>query len=629
MFLKRNKKYSISFDSEDWVTPEETLLDSSSHYSNIEKPISSSVFRFFVIIFSISAVVLAVFIFKLSILDNKKFAHLAFMNKSANFPLPPPRGLIVDRSGQPLVINLPVFNLLAVTRELKENYENLDESIINVSEIINKDPKDYNEFIKDEMADNSTFFAYLDLDKNQAVAIKYLELKGFYVVPDTKRKYIDGRKTSQILGYTGKVSREDLDNDDYYFSTDTIGRLGIEGYYEEFIRGKHGNIFFSREEVGHITKEPEPGQTIFLNIDHDLQIKLHDEIFATLRDSGLSKGAGIIQNPKTGEVLALASFPDYDNNIFTSEVSQSDYKRLFEGISKPLFNRIISGLYNPGSTIKPLVGMSGMQEDIMDSDDVLVNDCIELTVPNPYDTSKPYIFNNWRKEYGPFNLIRAIANSCNIYFFTVGGGHEKIKGLGAEKLINYLKRSFADSELGIDIPGESSGFVPTPEWKLREKGEPWYLGDTYNISIGQGDLLVSPLWLNSYISGIANNGNIYKPRIVKDIISKDGETLNYFEPEIIGTLPFSEYNINEMKKATRETVLTGTAQSFKNLPVKMAAKTGTAEIQKGKTVNSLFTIFGPYDNPDFTMTILIEGATTQQGLAIKAAYNVLNWYYNK
>ncbi len=628
MFLKRNKNYSISINSDDWVTPEETLLDSGSQYSDIEKPIPSSVFKFFLTLFYISAVVLAIFIFKISIVENKKFAQMAFQNKSANFPLPPPRGLIVDSNGQTLVMNVPVYNLLAVTRELKENFDSIDEHLEKITKILNKNKQGFFEFLKEEMRSNSTFLAHLELSKDQAVAIKYLEPKGFYVVPDNKREYIDGRKISQIIGYIGKVSKEDLEND-YYYSTDTIGRLGIENYYEEYIRGKHGNIFFSREETGYITKEPEPGKTIVLNIDHDLQIKLRDEIFEILRESGLSRGAGIIQNPKTGAVLALVSFPDFDNNVFTSEVSKEDYRRLFESTAKPLFNRVISGLYNPGSTIKPLMGMAGIQENIMDGNDILVNDCIELIVPNPYDPSKPYIFNNWRTEYGPFNLKRAIANSCNIYFFTVGGGHEKIKGLGAERMAEYLKQSFADSVLGIDLPGENNGFIPTPDWKLREKGEAWYLGDTYNTSIGQGDLLVTPLWLNSYISGIANGGNIYKPKVAKAIMNTAGSVVESFKPEVIGSMPFSKEVIDEMRLAMRETVLSGTAKVFKELPVEMAAKTGTAEVQKGRTVNSLFTIFGPYSDPDLALTVLIEGATTQQGLAIRAAYNVLKWHYGR
>lgn len=626
MFLKRNKNYSISFDGEDWVTPEETLLDSGSKYSDLEKPISSGIFRFFLIIFSVSTIGLIMFTFKIAVIDHEQFAKLAFQNKSANFPLPPPRGLILDRNGQPLVKNVPIFNLLAVTRELKENQADVEEYIRKIANILGENSEEFSNFIQGQMKNNSTFLVHLNLSKEQAVAIKYLEAKGIYVVPNTKREYIDGHKISQVVGYIGKVNKEDL-QDDYYFPTDTVGRLGIENFYENYLRGKHGNIFFSKGETGYITKDPQPGQSIALNIDHDLQIKLHDEIFAVLRDSGISRGAGIIQNPKTGEVLALVSFPDFDNNLFISGISENDYQRLFASKNKPLFNRIISGLYNPGSTIKPLIGMAGLQEKIVDPNDT-IKDCVSLTVPNPYYPENPYTFGNWRAEYGYFDLKKSIANSCNIYFFTVGGGHDNIKGLGAERIANYLKSSGVDTTLGIDLPGERQGFIPTPEWKLREKGEQWYLGDTYNTSIGQGDLLVTPLWLNGFVSGIANGGEIFKPKVARSIIKED-KSITSFEPELASVLPFDESIIQEMRSAMKETVLSGTAQILKELPVQMAAKTGTAEVQKGRTVNSLFTAFGPFEDPNIAITILIEGATTQQGLAVRSAYNVLKWHFGR
>jgi len=628
MFLRRNKKYSVSLESDDWVAPEETLLDSNSQYSDIEKPIPGSIFRFFMVAFLFMFSIIVFFVFKNAIIDHDVFAKLAFQNRSANFPLSPPRGLILDRNGNVLVRNMPVFNLLAVTRELKEYPDNLSEQIDKIAGILKQDSSLLYKKILDQMKLSSTFLVHLELTKDQALAVEYLEPDGFYVIPDTKREYIDGYKFSQIIGYTGKVNKEDL-KDDYYFTTDVVGRLGIENQYEEFLRGVHGNIFFSRGESGYITKESMPGNSLILNIDHDLQVKLHDEIFAVLRDSGLSRAAAVIQDPRDGSLKALVSFPNFDNNIFSSNISEREYKNLFESKSKPLFDRAIGGLYNPGSTIKPLVGMASLQERIMTPDDV-IQDCVNITIPNPYNPDNPYVFGNWRAEFGQFNLRRAIANSCNIYFFTVGGGFGNIKGLGAERLIKYFNSTFITSTLGIDIPGEERGFIPSPEWKLREKGEPWYLGDTYNISIGQGDLLVTPLWLNGYVSAIANGGNFYKPLIAHRIVNENQNTIAEFNSEVIGVLPFSGDVINEVRNAMRETVLSGTAQILKDLPVTAGAKTGTAEVVKGKTANSIFIVFAPHENPELAMTILIEGATTtQQGLAIRAANEVLKWYFSR
>ena len=633
MFSKRNKNYWVSLENEDGVTPEETLLDSRSQYSDLEKPIPGYMFRFFLGLFFAMFIVLVIFLFKISILEHQVFAKLALQNKSANLPLSPPRGMILDKNSQPLVRNIPIFNLLAVTRELKDDPDSLNEKITQIAEKLAQNPKTLEETIRNQMQNNSVFFAHLDLTKDQALAIEYLQFPGFYVVPDHKREYLDRFKISQVIGYTGKVSKDDLKNDEYYFPTDVVGKLGVEYQYEEFLRGEHGNISFSNEKSGYVAKNPESGQAVFLNLDHDLQIKLYDEIFAVLRDAGLSRAVGIVQDPNTGAVLALVSFPSFDNNIFSSSVSESDYKRLFENPAKPLFNRAISGLYNPGSTIKPLIGMAALEEKII-SPEFTINDCVELIVPNPYDSQSPYIFGNWRKEYGPFNLKKSIANSCNIYFFTLGGGlpaqagRDNFAGLGAERIARYLKASLVDSELGIDIPGEKKGFIPTPDWKLLEKGEPWYLGDTYNISIGQGDLLVTPLWLNTYISAIANMGTMHKPLVVKEILDKN-KLFKKIEPEILKPLPFSKETIAVIRNAMRETVLSGTAQIFKDLPVQVGVKTGTAEVIKGATVNSLFTAFAPYENPEIAITILIEGATNQQGLAVKSAYNTLKWYFSR
>lgn len=628
MFFGRNKEYRISLESEDRVTPEETLLDSGSQYSDIEKPIPGSIFKFFLISFGVLITVLSISIFKTTIIEHDAYAKLAFQNRSANFPLPPPRGMITDKNGQLLVKNIPVFNLLAISREIKELGDGFDEEMSKVAASIGQDQVSFKKLVKDQVKTDSSFFVQLDLTKEQALAIEYLDPKGFYIVPDTKREYVDGHKISQIIGYTGKVSRNDLNKDPYYFPTDTIGRLGIESKYEEALRGSHGNIFFTKENSNYVINEPSPGNTLALNLDHDLQVRLHDDIFNVLRESGLSRAAAIIQDPRSGAVLAMVSFPDFDNNIFSSGVSEADYRKLFENKAKPLFNRVISGLYNPGSTIKPFMGMAALQDGIITPSQT-IRDCVSITVPNPYSPENSYTFKNWRPELGLFDLKKAIANSCNIYFFTVIGGHDQIKGLGAEKMASYLKQAGADSTLGIDIGGEEKGFVPTPDWKVREKGEQWYLGDTYNTAIGQGDLLITPLWLNGYISAIANGGKIYKPKVAEKIINDDKDIITEFKPEIINSLPFSDNVISEMRSAMRETVVSGTAQIFNQLPVKAAAKTGTAEVVKGKSINSLFTVFAPYDNPEISMTLLIEGSASNQGLAIRAAYNTLKWYYER
>ncbi|MBI2062192.1 MAG: hypothetical protein HYT64_00640 [Candidatus Yanofskybacteria bacterium] len=632
------KGYKISVN-DDWVAPEETLLDSGSEYSDIETPISVDSFRFiFVAAVILFAAVIAL-TFKIGIVGHGSFAKLALQNKSVNFLIPPPRGIIMDRTGKQLVRNLPSFDLLVISREIKENPS--EENRNKVAGILKIQPDEFKTFISDGIKDNSTFFAATDLNKDQVLAIKYLNPNGYHIVPNTKRYYINGQQLSQVTGYIGKVSKADL-KDGYYYSTDTIGRLGIEAQYEKILRGEHGRIFFSKDKNENIDTDSIQGKNLVLNIDYDLQSKLYNELYGVLASAGLSRGAAIIQNPQNGAVLAMVSFPSFDNNLFVKGLSDNQFKNLFESKAKPLFNRVISGLYNPGSTIKPFIGMAALQEGVISPKDT-IRDCISLVIPNPFDKNSPYVFKNWKQDYGLFNLRRAIAQSCNIFFFTIGGGPPSarsgggggnISGLGAEKIYKYLTVGLADVKLGIDLPGEEHGFVPNPDWKLKTRGENWYQGDTYNISVGQGDLLVTPLWLNSYISAIAlagqdNGGTIYKPIVAQRVVDENNNDLEVFKEQSIAKLPFRDDVIREMKSDMEETVISGTAGVLKDLPVRVGAKTGTAEVVKGRSINSLFTAFAPFDNPELNITVLIEGSASNQGLAIRTAHNVLKWYFGE
>ena len=620
--LKREYKISVN---EDWVQPEETLLDSGSEYSDLETPISADTFRLtFVSAVILFATVMA-FTFKIGIADHDSFANLALQNKSVNFLIPPPRGIILDRFGKPLVKNLPSFDLLVISREVREIPS--DDNRNKVAGILKIQPEEFKAFISDGIKANSIFFAATDLNKDQVLEIKYLNPDGYYIVPNTKRYYIDGQQFSQVAGYIGKVNKDDL-KDEYYYSTDMIGRLGTEAQYEEILRGEHGRIFFSKEKDENLNKDSVQGKNLVLNIDYDLQKKLYNELYRVLASSGLSRGAAVIQNPQNGAVLAMVSFPTFDNNLFVKGLSDNQFKNIFESKAKPLFNRVISGLYNPGSTIKPFMGMTALQEGIITPQDT-IRDCVSLVVPNPFDKNSPYVFKNWRQDYGLFNLRRAIAQSCNIFFFTIGGGFGDIPGLGADRIVKYLTAGLANVVLGIDLPGEEHGFVPSPDWKLQTRGENWYQGDTYNISVGQGDLLVTPLWLNSYISAIANGGTIYKPMVAQRVVDEKNNDLKVFKEQQIAKLPFREDVLKEMKSDMEETVISGTAGILKDLPVKAGAKTGTAEVVKGKSINSLFTAFAPFDHPELNITVLIEGSASNQGLAIRAAHNVLKWYFGE
>lgn len=627
MGLFRNKEYRITINQDDWVAPEETLIDSSSDHSNLEQPISEGVFRFTLGAIVVFALVLVGAAFNLSILKNETFAKLAFQNKTVNFAVTPPRGLIMDSAGTPLVKNIPSFDLLVVSRELPKTGSGREDIVREVATILNKSSEEIQAQI-DTGVKQSIFFLAIDLSKDEIIALKHLDPKGLYVITTTKRSYIDGPQFSTVLGYTGKVNKNDLAKDDYYLPSDTTGRSGIESSYEDILRGEHGRIFFTKDEERGLNEEPVAGQNLVLNIDQDIQKALYNALYEQLRPTNLNVAAAIVQNPNTGAVLGMVSFPGYDNNVFNNEISQEEYSRLFESKSRPLFNRVIGGQYNPGSTIKPYIGLAALEEKIMRPSDT-IQDCISISVPNPFNPSDPYVFKNWRVDLGPFNIRRAIATSCNVYFFTVGGGFGDIAGLGVNRIVKYLKAAFADKVLGIDLPGEAPGFLPTPEWKEETRKEPWYQGDTYNISIGQGDLLVTPLWINSYVSAIANGGSLYKPMVAQRIVDQDKNAVQIFDPEVLAKLPFKKEVVDEIRYGMRETVLSGTSQLLKGLPVQVGAKTGTAEVIKGQRINSLFTAFAPFDKPEVAITVLVEGSATNEGHATRTVYNFLNWYFSQ
>jgi penicillin-binding protein 2 len=298
------------------------------------------------------------------------------------------------------------------------------------------------------------------------------------------------------LGYTGRVSEADLKKHPEYLPTDYIGKDGIESQYDSQLKGQNGSerteVDSARRPIKVLdSREAVPGSSLILTIDRGLQAKLTETLTASLAKSGTRRAAGVAMNPKTGEVLAVVSLPSYDSNQFANGIAPAEYQRLINDSAQPLFNKAISGTYPTGSIIKPLVASAGLQERAI-TPNTTIDDKGFLEIQNPYNPSITYRFHSYeRSGLGRLNLYRAIAMSSNVYFFTVGGGFGDIAGLGVSKLTAWYQRFGLGNKSGIDLPGEATGRVPTPDWKQKTFKEPWYTGDTYNISVGQGDFLAS------------------------------------------------------------------------------------------------------------------------------------------
>lgn len=624
------EKYKIKRLETDELKPEETLADALSIHSTMETPISGWVFVAFYIGIVTVIFLLVAKSFQLQIINGERLAVLAEQSNLLRYQLLPLRGLIYDSQGRPLIQNLPVFDLVAVHTFLPKSAEELADLISRLSPIIGKDSNYLNKIFQDNR-DQAVFLVKNDITKEEMVKIKTQPLPGLFTVANTKRFYPDGSASAHLLGHTAKVTPDDLKNDNYFLISDRTGRLGLEAQYEEFLRGEHRSFdFLSNGNKDGASLPVQGGKNLFLNVDSSIQNQLYKSINSVFASVGVKRGAAIVQNPKTGAVIGLVSMPTFDNNIFENSSLPENFSKIsaiLDNANKPLLNRVISGRYSPGSTIKPLLALAGLKEGVV-TPSTIVHAGGSINVQSEVDPNVVYTFRDW-KVHGWTDIKKAIADSVDVYFYYLGGGYGSIKvGLGIDRIAAYLKGAGADRITGIDLPGETVGLVPSKEWKKETKGEAWYVGDTYNISIGQGDLVVTPVWINTYIGAIANGGNLMKPRVVKEIKNLDGEVVAVFTNQILGQMPFNQDTLNIVRQGMKQTVLSGTATLLQDVPVALAAKTGTAQVA-GRGLNSLFTVFGPYDDPEIVMTVLVENINQSQGLAVRVANDFLLWYFSE
>jgi penicillin-binding protein 2 len=351
-----------------------------------------------------------------------------------------------------------------------------------------------------------------------------------------------------------------------------------------------------------------------------LQKKIKSELEKSILNVGANAGIAVALNPKTGGVLSMVSLPDFNNNLFSQEISSEDWEEVSENSQRPLFNRVISGYgYPTGSVIKPLIGVAALEEDIINKNTTIY--CPEeICVWNKY-LKKDECFKDWT-FHGSSDLKRAIAESVNTFFYIIGGGHEDFEGLGAEKIIKYLKLFNWGNKTGIDLPQEGKGILP-------EIDNSWRLGDTYHLSIGQGPFTATPIEVASAFGAIANGGKLISPRIVNKIIdsSNDKEVLETIGSELIRENFLEKENVDFIKEGMRQTVTNGSAVTLNNLPVTSAAKTGTAESSKENHYHHWVVVFAPYEDPEIVLVIMVEDIKGIKSATLPVAKEVLDWYF--
>ena len=619
-YLKKNKSE---------IEPEEILLDRKLAMK-LETPLKNNGF---LIIFTISILILGLFwsrAFWLQIKNGDYYASRSNKNSIRFYHSRPPRGIIYDVNHQAITANSPDFSLLIIPADLPKPVDELNKWIGQLAKIIKKDNSEIENFIKN-LNKNSTepvlFKSNLDRETLLSLETNSTVLPAIFINKETRRDYNDGGYFSHVIGYVGRVSSGDLNNDSYYSILDFIGKDGLEAQYEKELRGLPGKIAVSVNSENAIlktliAKEAMPGNNLELSIDGDLQKLLTNAINAKMIQTNSTAAAAVVLNVKSGEIIALVSLPSFDFN------SQA-YGEIIKDKNKPLFNRAISGFYPAGSTIKPFVASAALAENIIDPNSKIDDTLGYIKIENQYDPDIVYTYRDW-KAHGFVDMRRAIAVSANVYFYVIGGGYKNIKGLGIDRIKKYLNIFGFGSNLGIDLPGESSGLIPDPSWKKSVKNEGWFTGDTYNVSIGQGDTIITPLQLASAIGAIANGGTLWRPKLVLKITDNSNNIIREFKPEPIKTNIVDESKLKVVREGLRGAVTEGSAYLLNDLPIKVAGKTGTAQVTNTfRKPNAWFTGFAPYDNPEIALAIIVEGAGEGSTAAVPVAKEVFYWYYNK
>lgn len=639
----KNKKIKTSFKED--IEPHEILLDKLAkkreeelgiEEKKLEIPLSKNILQGFLIFILILISFLFVKTFQLQVIEGKNLSLLAEQNKFKIYQIQAERGVIYDKNYNQLVWNLPSFDLFLDIRNLPESETEKLKILKEVSLILKKDIEELKEELKTESAE---ILIHKNLDYLPLILLETKissnELPGFQIKRNFVRVYKTDPNFSHSIGYTGKISAEELKAEPEEYSIfDWIGKLGLEKSYEKILRRNQGKMRYERDALGNLISQeiiqlPEPGKSLVLWLDSELQEKIKQELEKQLKIYGGDGATAIALDPKTGGVLSLVSLPDFDNNLFQKGSDEKTLRALLEDPKQPLFNRAVSGLYAVGSTIKPLIASAVLQEQII-SPEKKINCQGEIQVKHRYFPEIIYHYRDW-KTHGLTDLRKAIAESCNVYFYTVGGGYKEQEGLRPTRIKKYLEQFGWGNKTQIDLPGEKEGLIPSPDWKKENKKEIWYDGDTYHLSIGQGDILVSPLQVAASFVVIANSGKLLKPKIVQKIVDKDKNLIEEFEPEIIRENFIDPQNLQIIREGMRQAVSSPEGSSFflNSLSVKTAAKTGTAQTPKKDYYHNWITVFAPYEDPQIVLTIMIENVKTMQIPVLNVAKEVLNWYFTK
>ena len=564
--------------------------------------------------------------YQLQIVEHEIYTTLSDKNRVQVQSVPPPRGLVYDRNNLLLAENRPVFSLTLVP----ERIGSMDETLARLTEILSISDEDIERFQRRLNEPRRPFQEIpLSYDLNEEeiarMAVHRHRFPGVEVKAELVRYYPHSELTAHALGYVGRINRNELQRIDpvNYAGTNYIGKSGVERFYEKVLHGKVGYQHVETNARGRILRvlereNPVPGEDLQLHLDLRLQRKAHELLEGR-------RGAIITIEPATGGILALASVPGFDANKFVTGISVKDYRDLSESIDKPLFNRALRGQYPPGSTIKPMMAVAALDSGVTTR---------ERTIWDPgyfqlKESGRRY--RDWKRTgHGWVDLMDSVAESCDVYFYQIG------VEMGVDVMYDYLSRFGFGEDATLDVAGALSGLLPSRDWKRAVRSEPWYPGDSVNMSIGQGFFLATPLQLATATALIANRGEWVEPRLLKDIRG-DRPVEEFLPASTHKPLDLKNPDDWEYVVDTMEEVMHGTRGTARGAAAgasyRMAGKTGTAqvfslgedeeydaeEIRERLRDHALFVGFAPTDDPKIAVAIIVENGGGGSSVAAPVA----------
>ena len=543
--------------------------------------------------------------------------------------------------------------------------------------------EDYEDGIK-EMVDRVRYYRDykphiiqegVDRETALMIAEESLWLPGVRVRLTPGREYPSGALTSQIVGYLSGIleaQAQEYEQKGYIVGIDLVGSTGIEEWYEDALRGQRGSRYVEEDVNGRVLRElgggeaPVPGNNVVLTLDLELQAYATERLQRSLYSPQVHsrRGVVIVMDPRNGQILALVSLPTYDNNVVSSGIAPDEFSA-YQGWAqdpyKPFLNHATGDLLPPGSIYKIVPAAAALQEGVLNRDTRLVGEG-KIVIPDRYyprDEGRATTFVCWiwlgrGGAHGSLNVVEGLAHSCDIFFYKTGGGFEEtgFKGLGEPRLSQYNRLFGLGQPTGIDLPGEAAGLAPESfsEWKRLTFGESWSTGDTYNLSIGQGFLLATPLQMLNATVPVANGGALYRPQLLLKITDQKGNVVHGFEPEVIRYLPVDLTHLATAREGMEAAVVYGTATDVQLFDpesdtggIRVAGKTGTAEYHctdeeqhyglcvrsDPKPTHAWFTAFAPVEAPEIALIVYVYNGGEGSETAVPIAHDILDWYFRR